>query len=514
MRLWPRKSVALRFVRRPRSLLRRSSLKAYLAFAAGLSPYFSPDLAMATEVRVRSRTLGEAYMLRAPGSEDLLLSRRRLVQYVDLGVFELLPPRDRGEFHRDPKDGQLRLVSSMRLRHDFGSYMDGHPDGSATLLEAQDGRQIDLLYAYLEGKQIAKWVDFRIGRQFEMSGLDWYAFDGGWLRVRTPAHLAVETFGGFEVNASDFLGYPSYEGDGTWGRAADKAISPMFGVAVALDDLRRVDARVAYRRSMSPAGLNTQLVEDEGGGAFESRVDQEFVSATTSLHLLKGRLTPFSAVRANLGTSRIDDINIGLQWAFAQRHLLRASYLRTIPSFDLDSIFNVFSLRPFEESRLLYQVRPGGRWTVGARGQLRIFHQQDTASLDLAPDSEIEHGYGGGAFAHWRNHRFALRLDAFGLDGEGGLRAGGSIDGRIGLLNDRLFLDGRSYVLHFDRDEAEDSTRRRGYSLAFQAGLHFRVWRGIHLEVVGEEMSSSYFAHALRLFGVLHVEWSFRGGGY
>ena len=206
----------------------------------------------ATEIRTVARTIGEGYMVRMPGPEGALISRRRVVQYVNLGVYELLPPKEPGQWRRDPKDGQLRVVTSMRLRHDFGSYATGATGDADRLLRNLDGRQIDLLYGYLEGENLGGWVDLRAGRQFEMSGLDFYAFDGGWLRVRTPAHLAVEAFGGLSVDGSAMFGFPTFELDGTQGTGADRVSSPMVGAALSLADVRFMDARVAYRRTWTP----------------------------------------------------------------------------------------------------------------------------------------------------------------------------------------------------------------------------------------------------------------------
>ncbi len=78
--------------------------------------------ATASDVRMTARTVGEAYVVALPGSGGELLRRRRLVQYVNLGAYELLAPREPDQVRRAPEDGQLHIQTSMRLRHDFGSY--------------------------------------------------------------------------------------------------------------------------------------------------------------------------------------------------------------------------------------------------------------------------------------------------------------------------------------------------------------------------------------------------------
>jgi len=128
------------------------------------------------------------------------------------------------------EDGQLEMIASMRLRHDFGEFQNDAGLDSGPVLRSIDGRQIDLMYGYLQGRRIGGFLDFRAGRQFEASGLDWYVFDGGWTRVATPAHLAVEVFGGLQVNGAHVFGWPTWQLDGTSGNEpADRAGSPMLG---------------------------------------------------------------------------------------------------------------------------------------------------------------------------------------------------------------------------------------------------------------------------------------------
>lgn len=468
-----------------------------------------PATARAAEIRTVARTIGEGYMVRLPGPEGALISRRRLVQYVNLGVYELLPPKEVGQRRRDPADGQLRIQSSMRLRHDFGTYQTRAGGAAAPLLESVDGRQIDLLYGYLEGRNLGGWVDLRVGRQFEMSGLDFYAFDGGFIRVRTPAHLAVETFGGLQVDGSAMFGFPTFELDGTHDTGADRVASPMVGAAVSMADVKFMDARVAYRRTWTPAGFGEDRVDSDGTLGLRPGVDQELWSGTVALRLLDGTLSPYAAVRYNLGTDRLDDVNAGLWWALTELHTVRAQYLRTIPAFDLDSIFNVFSITPFEDVRLVYEVKPGSRWRLNARFQGRFFHNETTAALGTAPEQARRFGGGGGAGATYRRRRVGLRADAFGLGGEGGLRAGASVDARTHVVYDRIAIDGRTYVLYY-RDELDPA--RNGYSVALQVGTNFHLAHGIYFNVVAEEMFTPFLRGAFRTFGILSMDWTVRGG--
>lgn len=473
-----------------------------------LSTQGVPLRASASEVRIRSRTLGEGYMVRVPGPQGQLLSRRRVVQYVNLGAYQLLPPTRPDRFRRDDDEAQLELVTSLRIRHDFGTYAADATAPAASLVDAVDTRQIDLLFGYLQGRNLGGWVDTRIGRQYEMSGLDWYAFDGGYVRIRTPAHFAVETFGGFAVDGSAMFGYPDHELDGTARDRSDGAVSPMIGAALSLADLSWADARFAYRRTFTPASVNPDAIDPDGTG-LSPGVDQEIVSGSFALRLAKGRVSPYVATRYSLGTARLDDLTVGASWAITPLHSVRAVYLRTIPTFDLDSIFNVFAVEPFEDMRVVYQVRPGPAWTLAARGQVRVFHDATTGVHGTDPRRDRPVGAGGGASATYRRPRFSMRLDAFGLGGEGGLRTGGSVDTRTLLAWDRIALDARIYGVYYDDDLV---SARTGWALSLQGGTNIRLWEGIHINLVAEEMVTRFASQSFRLLGIFSVDWSLRAG--
>jgi hypothetical protein len=497
----------------PRSA--RGRVRALRCLAA-IVLWLPPAAAEATEVRIGSRTIGEGYVIVVPGPESRLLQRRRLVQYINLGVYELLPPREVDQWRRDDEDGQLEIVASMRLRQEFGNFLSQAGNDSGPVLESIDGRQIDLLFGYLQGRKIGGFFDFRAGRQFESSGLDWYAFDGGWARANTPAHLAFEVFSGLQVKGAHVFGWPAFDLDGTSGREpADRAGSPMIGAAVSIIEIPWVHARVAYRKTFTPTGINRNILEPTGApdGSVREGVlagtDQELVSATVNMSLAKGVFTPFAAVRLNLGTLRLDDTTAGFGVAVSDRHAIRAQYLRTIPNFDLDSIFNVFNLQPFEDVRLSYQVRAGGGWTLLGRATMRMFRNEPTDALGVAPPERISLGPGGAFAALWQHKRVAVRADAFTQGGEGGLRSGGSLDGQIRVLNDRIGVDLRSYFTRYADDQVPT---REGYGLSFQAGTDIKIWDGVHLTLLAEEMLSSYVVHAFRGLATLSVDWSFRVG--
>lgn len=469
-----------------------------------------PVRAQASNVRIRSRTVAEGYAVQSAVDPSLLLRRRRLAQYVSLGVYEMLPPREVDQLRRDPEDGQLRIAASMRLRHDFGNFRSGAGSQSGPTLEALDGRQIDLMFGYLEGQKLGDgWVDFKLGRQFEQSGLDWYAFDGGFVRIRLPVHVGIEAFSGLTVRGDDIFGYPTFELDGTRDRASDRALSPMVGVAASVIDSRWLSGRVAYRRVFSPG--RSRLGEDQA--PLESGVDQELVSASLGASLWKGKVAPHGAIRLDLAGMRVSDLSAGVYWELTERHRLRTNFLRTRPTFDLDSIFNVFSARAFEDLRVTWEVDTNPRWTVAARGQARWFHASETAG-GTAPRSATTPNGGAGLSAAYRRRRVAFRLDTHGLTGEGGTQWGAAADARTFVWHNRVAVDLRAYGVRYadDRPDTASFSGRSGWAFATQAGFDARLWRGVHLSIMGEEMFSALLANSFRMWAVLAADWNFRGG--
>lgn len=476
-----------------------------LVWAVGTVVALAPVRASASEVYGSARTVGEGYMVRGAGVDPWFVTRRRLVQYVSLGVRDLLPPTEPGQVWRDPEDGQLELVTALRLRHDFGTYARWAREEAGELVRAIDDRQIDLLYGHLRATSLWGWVDVTAGRQFDFTGLDFYAHDGVRVSVRSPVHVAVDTFGGFEVDGAAAFGYSRYELDGTALDDTARKRSPMFGVALRSDDVAWLDAAVAYRRTFSPDAVQAEPLVDDAGTPFGDGVDLEVVSATTAVRLLDGMLNPYIAARYNLGTGRVDNVDAGATWRLSERHDLRAFYLRTIPAFDYDSIFNAFQMTPFEDLRVVVDARWSKTWRAYARGQARLFRSAQGRTTERG----VEWGYGGAVGVAHMQRYLQARLDLHALSGEGGLRTGGAATAAWRYPSTRWRFDGGVYGLYYVDDTID---ARRGYSVAAQAGVGFVFWNGLTLHVVGEEMISSFLRPAPRILAVLDIDWSLRVG--
>ena len=217
-----------------------------------------PRPAAAYDFTVGLRTIGQGYQVRRFGADgnNELLSRRRLTQYMDLAVFDLAPARWRGD------DGDRNLLyfdASLRFDSDFGGYMLGRPTGSDEIQELKQS-QLDILYAFLGGRNVGGRVDFQLGRQIHFDLVDFFAFDGGDAIVHVTRNFAVQAYAGTEVRGELPLSAPIYEIDGTSAGSRDpatrpgqaSALRPLVGAAVLGGrDGGPLTGRLAYRRVWS-----------------------------------------------------------------------------------------------------------------------------------------------------------------------------------------------------------------------------------------------------------------------
>src|SRR5262249_10877762 len=147
--------------------------------------------------------------------------------------------------------------------------------------------------------------------------------------------------------------------------------APTFGVALATRGLREVAARISYRRSISRTVLGSTAgadVEVPRWGVLEEKL-----SAEARGNFWDGAVVPWAAARWNLLVGLIDEVSIGARLAFGDQALtpeLRYSY----PTFDGDSIWNVFAIDPYWDGRVTWDFWPGrGALRAYVRGYVRRF---------------------------------------------------------------------------------------------------------------------------------------------
>ena len=509
--------------------------------------------AWAYDFEIESHSVGQGYQLRwfRPRDGDVLLNRRRFTQSLRLSIWDMLEPEpDPGKpDEKKYAPFELYFTSSLRFDHDFGSFTQGEvtfptagvsdeaPAPTAVPELRQGDHQLDVLYAYVGGRDLFGFLDFQLGRQLSVDTLEWSAFDGLKLRVRTPWFFAVEGHGGLVVRGEipAFVGTANQEPDGTssarcgaffessmmWEEVDEcrqrKALMPTFGFAAETVGLRRVQARVSYRRSMSETAKN--LYPDTNGQAPSWGINEEKLVASLRGNFVKGGVVPWANVRWNfLGAyvsagedetkaiGLIDEAQVGLRLATAQ-HALTPEYIYSYPTFDSDSIFNIFSTEAYQDWRLTYDVWPArGAFRGYARGYLRKYENSDVRAVtkDKMPTTVDDSVYAKGAGIGGRlrvQDRGTMRGDLFYEDGFGGLRTGGDLSGHY-RLQKTLDLEGRTTIILFNEDLLSEL---EGVSVGVQGGGRWVLADGIALHLLLEENTNRFYTSQLRLFAVLDL---------
>src|SRR5262245_44583712 len=161
----------------------RSRLSGFFALAV-----IGSGVAHGYEFEIDATSIGQGYQLVwfRPNGEDVLLNRRRFTQSLRLYLWDMLAPRRDPGYPDRPRPKapfDLYFVSSLRFDNDFGSFTQGEvtagteTDPATKLvpeLENQD-KALDVLYAYLGGRDVGGFVDWQLGRQMRVDTLDWYS---------------------------------------------------------------------------------------------------------------------------------------------------------------------------------------------------------------------------------------------------------------------------------------------------------------------------------------------------
>jgi hypothetical protein len=463
----------------------------------------APGRAWAYDVTIDVRTIGQGYQVRgfSPTGTSELLTRRRLTQLLNLSVYDIEPSRWRGD---DP--GARNVIyfdASLRFDTDFGNYMLGRPTGQDDIRELQQS-QVDVLYAFLGGRRIGGRLDFQLGRQIHYDLVDFYAFDGGSALMRVTRVLAVEAFGGTEVRGELPLSAPIYELDGTSAGSRDPAtrpaqnsvVRPLAGAAAVLgaDGDLPVMARLSYRRMWSATA-------DRLPGEPEVGVNDEKVALTASAQLLHARLFLSGGARYNLLLATPDDEQLSVRARVSARQWLGAEVAYLAPTFDGDSIWNVFAAGAYRDFRGSYELGLGEGLKLYARGFARHF---DAAPGEL--DSAARWAGGGSAGLAWRRVRGVLRGDLYLDDGYGGRKGGVDVSARWEVQPRKLELEGRltGYQWRSDQQPATD----HGFVFGGQAGGRWRLGHNIRLHLLAEDNVGTFYTGQFRGLAIVEMDAS------
>ncbi len=445
-----------------------------------------PGTARGGEVQFVSETAGQAYQVRA--GDGSLFSRRRLVQSLALDVVV------------DPWAEENQLLGSIRLRldADFDDHRTPAAPSGRTALRAQDAgpAPVELLHAYVEGRRLLGRLDVRLGRQWQIEPFRLRAFDGAALALTTPLWLVIEAWGGLGISGQAAIDSPLYRQDGlaldrnprnTIAAATERLWMPTFGVGVRTIDNPLFDARLWYARTWS-------LLEATPTGVPRLGISDERINLSARGLFALGRVRPYLDLSVNLVVGVVDDVAAGV--AVGQRgHRAVVDYVRSLPTFDGDSIWNVFASGGFDDARAGYDY-VGRSLSVSTRAFVRHFGQGQRRLVG-----------GANGTLSYRAGRSSIRLDVHGEGGDGAT-AGASAIVRLRLWGELyrfLDLEGRLSYLHVDDPERP---QRRIDSFGLQAGLRWQPLDGVALHLLVEENANRVVLSQLRVLAMLDVAYT------
>ena len=328
--------------------------------------------ARAADVEIDSTTTAQAYEVANPWG-NYQLERRRIDEMLGFSIYHL-----QGKFTPGKPDYTARVM--FRLDADVGvnSHLDKAQAGGETSFDVDGGSRyvpglsparFDMMYAYVEGKNLAKgWLGFRAGRQYVADVLGFWSFDGALVRLTTPYYFEIEAYGGLEQRGGLPLSTSRYESQGVWrGTHSDfersdpahpsdvdypsyqfAGAAPAFGFALESNGPNWLHGRLTYRRVYNTGDAFTRQFPDPNGG----------YPVVSGLRVSSDRL----GYAANISDAKIGGIKGGFTYDFynslvpyayagiegylGRKVTLGADLDYYEPTFDADSIWNWFTKEP------------------------------------------------------------------------------------------------------------------------------------------------------------------------
>jgi hypothetical protein len=472
--------------------------------------------AAAYDFSVDVRTIGQGYQVRgfAPDGSSELLSRRRLTQYLDLNVSDIAPTAWHGD---DGGRNVLYFDASFRFDADFGGYLLGAPTGPNAIPELKQD-ELDMLYAYLGGRNVGGHLDFQLGRQIHFDLIDFYAFDGADLLYHATRLFGVEAFAGTEVKESMPLGSPIYQLDGTSAGSRDPAtrpaqsseVAPLAGAALVAGTPVGVasaglnwSARLSFREIWSATA-------DRQPGEPESGINEE-VASLTAMAAWRNRIFLSGGIRYNFLFDELDDEQLALRVKLTARQWVTLEHDFLAPTFDGDSIWNVFSVGAYRDLRASYEIGLPHGVKAYARGFARFFlptPDEENGGAYSGQESgpgDSRFAAGGSLGAAWRNARGMLRADGYWDDGYGGRKVGVDATTRV-KLRPTFELEGRltGYGWRSDLPSATPS----GVVFGAQAGGRLQLGKGTRAHLLVEDNFGTYYESQFRGLAMLELDSS------
>lgn len=263
----------------------------------------------------------------------------------------------------------VRLFAHVRARTSFG--------GDAGLWPRGDD-PFDVLAAY--GELERSRVRVRLGRQWHVSGLGFYNFDGLSVAARPTAAVSVEAYGG----RSMLRGLNESRGGGAL-EALEPFAPPSSGILLGVYARYRRDTRRAIG-----GGYHVEFRTD-GHGLYSEL-------AMADALLRAGGLSFAGSVELDVASAMLNEARLSVSTASLGPVTLNGELRRYRPYFELWTIWGAFDPVGFDEARSGAAWRPTAHMILRAEASYRRYGQAGRMEGLAALRTD---GWGLGAGATW-----------------------------------------------------------------------------------------------------------------
>jgi hypothetical protein len=458
--------------------------------------------AHAIEPELTSDTAAQFYDVRSPTGQTSL-DRTRFTSTLGVNLYDILGQDTPGRGYRDGPEIDFR--ARVRYDADYGiSGTETDPTNYQSFVPglADTSGLVDVMYAYIEGRRLLHGVvSFKLGRQYMVDSLGWWSFDGAEIKATLPYYFAVEGYGGLEVRGGLPLSTARFEAGGVWRgnrNNFDPSLYPQFqpadvapavGAAIESSGVTWLHSRLTYRRVYDTGSVGVaEFANPNLPPGVNSTYDQTRISTDKLGYAVEADLRKFGAVKAGLAYDlynvRFSQIYGSLDVYATKRLTLSADYDFYAPSYDADSIWNVFASEPINDVSLRGSYVKG-HLALSAGAHARIYDiDTSNANTGAAPSSNppsspnltgptygtyptnghpFDEGGDIGAKYKWGEGNVGLRAAAD--VGDAGDRIGGDLSGQR-VLETRYLFAGRLGVWQWnDKIRADRDATNFGYML-------------------------------------------------
>jgi len=441
----------------------------------------APGAGRAYDQQISSSLWAEGYSVE--GRDGTAIRRRRIVEDLHLAAWNLLPGSD-DPYYEGPR---LSIELAVRMDTDFAvGATESDPDIERSYVPGLTPLRVAVMLGFAEARGL--WggsLDLRGGRQVRFDTIGLLGLDGIEARVHLPDGLLIAVYWGYEIRGGDLLGYDQLELDGvdSGGRhdmAADRyadRVDPeprmVVGAEASWIPRRWLDVGAVFRS----VGLSEPLADQRFGGRVGLGDRPIRGEARVVWSPMLDRRDDAGEAFAEGTVVREADVDLSV--APHEAVDVRAEYRLYRPTFEADSIFNVFDLAPQNDLGLRVAARFGGSVSTAAWGFARL--ADGSGGLSGRDDASWLSGVGGGLGGNYwaSSQRLSARVSWVREWGED--RVGAEIGGAQGFLSERLWVGLRASCWHIDDHFSE---RLSGNVIGYVLSVRFRVAQGAR--VLGE----------------------------